>query len=65
MPGDIIIKADDIEITAITQLRDYVTSKRVGAEVTITYMRKSASEYQEGKVTVTLGKNPNLEASQE
>ena len=65
LPGDIIIKADDIEITAITQLRDYVTSKRVGAEVTITYMRKSASEYQEGKVTVTLGKNPNLEASQE
>ena len=65
LPGDIIIKADEIEITAITQLRDYVTSKRVGAEVTITYMRKSASEYQEGKVTVILGKNPNLEAPQE
>ena len=60
LPGDIITKADDIEITSITQLRDYVTSKRVGKEVTITYMRKSSSEYKEGKVTIVLGKNPNL-----
>ncbi len=65
LPGDIIIKADEIEITSITQLRDYVNSKRIGTEVTITYMRKSSSEYKEGKVTVTLGKNPNLESSQE
>ncbi len=65
LPGDIITKADDIEITSITQLRDYVTSKRIGAEVTITYMRKSSSEYKEGKVKVTLGKNPNLSSSEE
>lgn len=65
LPGDIITKADDIEITSITQLRDYVTSKRIGAEVTITYMRKTSSEYKEGKVKVTLGKNPNLNSSEE
>ncbi len=59
LPGDIITKADKIEITSITQLRDYVNSKRIGTQVTITYMRKSASEYKEGQVTVTLGKNPN------
>jgi serine protease Do len=65
LPGDIITKADEIEITSITQLRDYVNSKRIGTEVTITYMRKSSSEYKEGKLTVTLGKNPNLESTQE
>jgi serine protease Do len=65
LPGDIITKADEIEITSITQLRDYVNSKRIGSEVTITYMRKSSSEYKEGKLTVILGKNPNLESTQE
>jgi serine protease Do len=65
LPGDIITKADEIEITSITQLRDYVNSKRIGSEVTITYMRKSSSEYKEGQLTVTLGKNPNLESTQE
>ncbi len=65
LPGDIIIKADEIEITSITQLRDYVTSKRIGTDVTITYMRKSSSEYQEGTIKVTLGKNPNLDRSEE
>jgi len=64
LPGDIITKADNVEITSITQLRDYVTSKRIGAEVTITYMRKSASEYKEGTLKVTLGKNPNLDTSE-
>jgi serine protease Do len=65
LSGDIIIKADEIEITAITQLRDYVTSKRIGSKVTITYMRKSASEYKEETVTVILGENPNLENTEE
>ncbi len=65
LSGDIITKADDIEITSITQLRDYVTSKRVGSPVEVTYMRKTSGEYKEDKVTVTLGKNPALENSQE
>lgn len=60
LPYDIITKVDDIEITSITQLREYVTSKRVGTEVKVTYMRKTGSEYKEGKATITLGKNPNL-----
>ncbi len=65
LPGDIITKADEIEITSITQLRDYVNSKRIGTEVKITYMRKSSSEYKEGQVTVTLGKNPNTQSTEE
>ncbi len=60
LANDIITKVDSIEITAISQLRDYVTSKRVGTEVTVTYMRKSSGEYKESKVKVKLGQNPNL-----
>lgn len=60
LPNDIITKVDNIEITSITQLREYVTSKRVGTEVTVTYMRKTGNEYKEGTTTITLGKNPNL-----
>lgn len=59
-PGDIITVADDRDITSITQLRDYVNSLRVGTQVEITYMRNLNGQYEEGKVTVTLGKNPNL-----
>jgi serine protease Do len=65
LANDIITKVDSIEITAISQLRDYVTSKRVGTEVTVTYMRKTSGEYKEGKVKVKLGKNPNLKDSDE
>lgn len=59
-PGDIITVADDRDITSITQLRDYVNSLRVGTQVEITYMRNLNGQYEEGKVTVILGKNPNL-----
>ncbi len=65
LAGDVITKADSVEITSITQLRDYVTSKRVGTEVTVTYMRKTGSEYAEGTLKVTLGKNPTLNDSEE
>ncbi len=65
LPNDIITKVDNIEVTAISQLRDYVTSKRVGTEVKVTYMRKTSGEYKEDTITVTLGKNPNLNNTNE
>lgn len=65
LANDIITKIDAVEITSISQLRDYVTSKRVGTEVKVTYMRKSSSEYKEGTLTIKLGKNPNLKSSEE
>ncbi len=65
LSGDVITKADNVEITSITQLRDYVTSKRVGTDVTITYMRKTGSEYKEGTLKVTLGQNPNLNGTED
>ncbi|MHB8129800.1 MAG: S1C family serine protease [Mobilitalea sp.] len=60
LSGDIIIAANDIEITSITQLREYVNSFRAGTEVEITFMRNTDGEYEETKVSVTLGSNPNL-----
>lgn len=61
--GDIITAVNDIEVTSITQLRDYVTSIRVGTEVTIKYMRNSNGTYVEDSVKVTLGPNPNLKTT--
>lgn len=57
---DIITGADDLEITSITQLKEYVNSLRVGTEVTIKYMRNTNGQYEEATVKVTLGQNPNL-----
>ncbi len=57
---DIIIKADDLEISSISQLREYVNSLRVGTVVKITYMRNTNGQYEEGTLDVTLGKNPTL-----
>lgn len=58
--GDIITKVDDTEITAGTQLREKVTSYRVGTEITITVMRSVGGEFVEKQIPVTLGKNPEL-----
>jgi len=58
--GDIIIKVDEIKITSISQLREYVNSRRVGTDVSVSYMRYNDGQYEEKTVTVTLGKNPNL-----
>lgn len=62
---DIITKVNEVEITSITQLRDYVNSLRVGTEVKITYMRSIDGVYQKKEANVTLGINPNLEITTE
>jgi len=56
---DIITGADDLEISSISQLKEYVNSLRVGTEVTITYMRNTNGKYEEATVTVTLEQYPN------
>ncbi len=59
--GDIITKVDDTEITAGTQLKEKITSYRVGTDVTITVMRSSDGKFVEKQIVVNLGKNPNVE----
>ncbi|MGB4661938.1 MAG: PDZ domain-containing protein, partial [Mobilitalea sp.] len=63
--GDIITAVNDTEVTAITQLREYVTSMRAGTEVEITYMRSTKTGYEEATITVTLGSNPSLSTEKE
>ncbi len=58
--GDIITKVNDTEITAGTQLREKVTSYRVGTDVTVTIMRSSGGKFVEKEIEVHLGKNPEL-----
>lgn len=58
MPGDIITKINDTEITASTQLREKISSYRAGTEVTVTVMRNTNGEFVEKEIKVTLGKNP-------
>ncbi|HBI73710.1 MAG TPA: hypothetical protein DDY59_11040, partial [Lachnospiraceae bacterium] len=58
LPGDIITGADDIEIASMTQLSDYIKSKRVGTKVTIKLMRSTNGTYVEKTYQVTLGARP-------
>lgn len=58
--GDIITKVDNIAVTSISQLKEYVNSRKVGTDVKVTYMRNSNGKFEETTITVTLGQNPNL-----
>jgi len=60
LKGDVITYVNDIEVTSITQLRDYVNSLRAGTEVKITYMRSMDGTYKENVANVTLEANPTL-----
>jgi serine protease Do len=58
LAGDIIVKVNDTEITSSTQLKEKISSYRVGTEVTITVKRNSGGEFVEKQFKVKLGKNP-------
>lgn len=64
MTGDIITKVNDTEITAGTQLKEKVTSYRVGTDITITVMRSVNGKFEEKQITVTLGGIPQTETKQ-
>ncbi|HHU73910.1 MAG TPA: PDZ domain-containing protein [Clostridiales bacterium] len=63
-PGDIITRVNNIEITSITQLSEYITSLRIGTEVEVTYMRNVDGAYKEFTVTIALGANPFVTESE-
>lgn len=60
LSGDIITQVNDIEVTSITQLKEYVNSIKVGTKVRLVYMRSVNGVYQEFEAEVTLEANPNL-----
>lgn len=53
--GDVIRYINDVEITSGVQLRELISSIRVGTDIEIVYMRHINGEYKEQKVTATLG----------
>ncbi|HHX13110.1 MAG TPA: PDZ domain-containing protein [Clostridiales bacterium] len=59
LPNDIITGVDELEVTSITQLSDYIKSKRVGTEVKVSYMRNTNGTYEKQVVTVELGSRPD------
>lgn len=58
--ADIITSVNGIEITSMIQLREYVTSFRVGTELEVTFMRNVNGVYEEKVITMKLGANPEL-----
>lgn len=58
MTGDIIVKVNDTEITAGTQLKEKITSYRAGTDITVTVMRGTNGKFEEKQITVTLGTIP-------
>lgn len=57
--GDIVTAVNGKEITSSTQLSEFITSLRVGAEVEVTFMRGTSSGYKERTLTVVLGSKPD------
>lgn len=63
--GDIITGVNGIEITSMSQLKEKINSLKVGTQVKIKYKRSLDGKYKEQTVTVTLGKNPQLNNSKD
>lgn len=57
--GDIITAVNGMEIKTSTELREKVTSYRVGTTISITYKRMVNGSYEEFTTDVTLMQNPN------
>lgn len=53
--GDVIQYINDVEITSSVQLRELISSIRVGTEIEIKFMRHMSDGYKEQTVTAVLG----------
>lgn len=53
--GDVIQIINDVEITSGIQLRELISSIRVGTDIEVKFMRHVNGDYKEQTVTVTLG----------
>lgn len=59
--GDVIRYINDIEITSAVQLRELVSSIRVGTEIEVKFMRHMDGGYKEQIVKVILGVRENVD----
>ena len=63
--GDIITKFDGSSVTSMQDLKTQRAYYAAGEEVPVTIQRQNGSEYEEQKVTITLGKLSDYQDSQQ
>ena len=63
--GDIITKFDGSSVTSMQDLKTQLAYYAAGEEVPVTIQRQNGSEYEEQKVTITLGKLSDYQESQQ
>ena len=63
--GDIITKFDGSSVTSRQDLKTQLAYYAAGEEVPVTIQRQNGSEYEEQKVTITLGKLSDYQDSQQ
>ena len=63
--GDIITKFDGSSVTSMQDLKTQPAYYAAGEEVPVTIQRQNGSEYEEQKVTITLGKLSDYQDSQQ
>ena len=63
--GDIITKFDGSSVTSRQDLKTQLAYYAAGEEVSVTIQRQNGSEYEEQKVTITLGKLSDYQDSQQ
>lgn len=63
--GDIITKFDGSSVTSKQDLKTQLAYYAAGEEVPVTIQRQNGSEYEEQKVTITLGKLSDYQDSQQ
>ena len=63
--GDIITKFDGSSVTSMQDLKTQHAYYAAGEEVPVTIQRQNGSEYEEQKVTITLGKLSDYQDSQQ
>ena len=63
--GDIITKFDGSSVTSMQDLKTQLAYYAAGEEVPVTIQRQNGSEYEEQKVTITLGKLSDYQDSQQ
>ena len=63
--GDIITKFDGSSVTSMQNLKTQLAYYAAGEEVPVTIQRQNGSEYEEQKVTITLGKLSDYQDSQQ
>ncbi len=61
--GDILTKIDGRNIASPTAFQEYLSMKRGGTEVTITYQRIGNNGYEEHETKITLGKRGDYSSS--